>query len=135
MGLYEYREYQFEIAFINDGSVDSTEKVIEQLSEKDTLVTSISFTRNFGKEAALCAGLDICSGDVVIPIDVDLQDPIDVIPQLIYHFELGADVVLAKRVNRNTDSWFKRTSASFFYSLHNFTTVQNKFLSTVFYGQ
>jgi len=69
-----------EIVFVNDGSTDKTEALINELAQKDSLVQALSFTRNFGKEAALCCGLDFATGDVVVPIDVDLQDPISVIP-------------------------------------------------------
>ena len=76
-------------------------------------------SRNFGKEAALFAGLEASTGDVVIPIDVDLQDPIDVIPQLIKKYQEGFDVVLAKRVSRDADSYLKRKTAEYFYKFHN----------------
>jgi len=111
--------YEVEIVFINDGSTDSTENIINDLSSKDFWVKSVSFTRNFGKESALCAGLDYCTGEAVIPIDVDLQDPIEVIPQLIAKFKEGADVVLAKRIDRGSDTFLKRKSAEWFYKLHN----------------
>ncbi len=108
-----------EIVFVNDGSTDSTEEIINSLSETDSLVQAISFTRNFGKEAALFAGLEHATGDAVVPIDVDLQDPIEVIPKLIEKWQTGADVVLAKRTNRSSDSVMKRLSADGFYKLHN----------------
>lgn len=108
-----------EIVFVNDGSRDSTERVINALSISDELVKSISFTRNFGKEPALFAGLEYSTGDVVVPIDVDLQDPIEIIPELIMRWESGADVVLAKRVDRSTDGHMKRKTAEWFYRLHN----------------
>ncbi len=79
----------------------------------------LSFTRNFGKEPALFAGLEYATGDAVIPIDVDLQDPIEVIPALINKWQEGYDVVLAKRLDRSSDSFFKRKSAEWFYKLHN----------------
>lgn len=79
----------------------------------------LSFTRNFGKEPALFAGLDNATGEAVIPIDVDLQDPIDVIPKLIDRWLDGADMVLAKRADRSTDGRLKRKSAEWFYKLHN----------------
>lgn len=79
----------------------------------------LSFTRNFGKEAALMAGLEHATGDAVIPLDVDLQDPIEVIPKLIERWQNGADVVLAKRADRASDSWLKRSTAAWFYRLHN----------------
>jgi glycosyltransferase involved in cell wall biosynthesis len=99
----ELTRHEVEIVFINDGSKDGTEGIINALSVSDALVKAISFTRNFGKEPALFAGLEHATGDAVIPIDVDLQDPISVIPQLIERWQAGADVVLAKRTDRSTD--------------------------------
>jgi glycosyltransferase involved in cell wall biosynthesis len=113
------KAYDVEIVFINDGSKDSTEDIINALSISDKLVKSLNFTRNFGKEPALFAGLDNASGDAVIPIDVDLQDPIEVIPLLIEKWKNGADMVLAKRTDRSTDGHLKRKSAEMFYKLHN----------------
>ncbi|MBJ9335174.1 MULTISPECIES: glycosyltransferase family 2 protein [Citrobacter] len=115
----ELKPYDVEIVFINDGSKDSTESLINALAVSDPLVMPLSFTRNFGKEPALFAGLDYATGDAVIPIDVDLQDPIDVIPRLIEKWQDGADMVLAKRSDRSTDSRLKRKSAEWFYKLHN----------------
>ncbi|WP_034913146.1 MULTISPECIES: glycosyltransferase family 2 protein [Erwinia] len=112
-------DYEVEIVFINDGSKDGTEGIINALSVADRLVNSLSFTRNFGKEPALFAGLEHATGDAVIPIDVDLQDPIEIIPQLIERWQSGADVVLAKRTDRNTDGHMKRKTAEWFYRLHN----------------
>lgn len=113
------KQYDVEIVFINDGSKDATESIIYALSVADPLVIPLSFTRNFGKESALFAGLDYSTGDAVIPIDVDLQDPIDVIPELIEKWQAGADMVLAKRSDRSSDSRLKRKSAEWFYKLHN----------------
>lgn len=113
------REHEVEIVFINDGSKDATESIINALSLTDPRVVSLSFTRNFGKEPALFAGLDYASGDAIIPIDVDLQDPVDVIPRLIEKWLAGADIVLAKRTDRSTDCRLKRKSAEWFYKLHN----------------
>jgi len=112
-------EHDVEIVFVNDGSKDSTEEIINTIAETDCKVKALSFTRNFGKEPALFAGLDNATGDAVIPIDVDLQDPIELIPQLIERWMKGADVVLAKRVDRSTDGHLKRKSAEMFYKLHN----------------
>ncbi|WP_336708887.1 MULTISPECIES: glycosyltransferase family 2 protein [unclassified Cedecea] len=111
--------YGVEIVFINDGSKDSTEEIINSLALSDDMVKSISFTRNFGKEPALFAGLDNATGEAIIPIDVDLQDPIEVIPALIEKWQAGADVVLAKRADRSTDGRLKRKTAEWFYKLHN----------------
>ena len=113
------RGYDIEIVFINDGSRDNTETVITELSSKNPLVRSLSFTRNFGKEAALMCGLEHCIGECAIPIDVDLQDPVSVIPLLVDEWERGMDLVLAKRSNRSSDSWFKRKTAEWFYEVHN----------------
>lgn len=110
---------EVEIIFINDGSKDGTEGIINALAVSDPLVKPISFTRNFGKEPALFAGLEHATGDAIIPIDVDLQDPISVIPQLIERWQDGADVVLAKRADRSTDGHMKRKTAEWFYRLHN----------------
>lgn len=79
----ELKPYDIEIVFINDGSKDTTESIINALSASDPLVVPLSFTRNFGKEPALFAGLEHATGDAIIPIDVDLQDPIEIIPHLI----------------------------------------------------
>ncbi|WP_113454693.1 glycosyltransferase family 2 protein [Escherichia coli] len=115
----ELKPYEVEIVFINDGSKDATESIINALSVSDPLVVPLSFTRNFGKEPALFAGLDNATGEAVIPIDVDLQDPINVIPHLIQKWQDGADMVLAKRTDRSTDGRLKRKSAEWFYKLHN----------------
>lgn len=116
--------YIVEILFINDGSKDSTETILEKLACSDRLVTIVHFSRNFGKESALFAGLDFATGDVVIPIDVDLQDPIDVIPQLIAKYQEGYDVVLAKRSERKLDTHLKQKSALWFYKIHNMISSQ-----------
>ncbi len=117
--LESLREYEVEIVFVNDGSEDATESIIDALATADPLVKPLSFTRNFGKEPALFAGLEYATGDAVVPIDVDLQDPIEVIPRLIEKWQAGADVVLAKRSDRSTDGRLKRKSAEWFYKLHN----------------
>ena len=110
---------EVEIVFINDGSSDRTVEQATALAQADDQVMLINFSRNFGKEPALFAGLEYATGDAVIPMDVDLQDPISVIPLLIEQWQKGADVVLAKRRNRATDSYLKRHSASLFYHLLN----------------
>ncbi|NUT87905.1 glycosyltransferase family 2 protein [Pseudomonas corrugata] len=106
-----------EIVFINDGSDDRTGSLARSFALADNLVLLIEFSRNFGKEPALFAGLEYAGGDVVIPMDVDLQDPIDVIPRLIAEWEKGAEVVLAKRRDRSSDSYLKRRGANLFYRL------------------
>lgn len=111
--------FDIEIIFINDGSSDTTESIISEISAKDPLVKNISFTRNFGKEPALFAGLEASTGDVIVPIDVDLQDPIEVIPLMIDKWKEGNEVVLAKRIDRSSDTHIKRKTAEWFYKLHN----------------
>lgn len=111
--------YTVEILLINDGSTDRTAEYAKALALSDRDVVLINFSRNFGKEAALFAGLEYASGDAVIPMDVDLQDPIEVVPQLLAEWQKGADVVLAKRRNRSSDGYLKRHSASMFYHLLN----------------
>lgn len=93
--------------------------MIYDLADHDSLVLPLSFMRNFGKEAALMAGLTYATGDAVIPIDVDLQDPLEVIPKLISEWKNGADMVLAKRIDRSSDTYLKRESAKLFYKFNN----------------
>ncbi|MCM8843320.1 glycosyltransferase family 2 protein [Citrobacter cronae] len=118
-GHEELKKYDVEIVFINDGSKDATESIINALAVSDKLVVTISFTRNFGKEPAIFAGLERSSGEAVIPIDVDLQDPIEIIPLMVDKWLAGADIVLAKRADRSTDGKLKRKTAEWFYKLHN----------------
>ncbi|WP_339560664.1 glycosyltransferase family 2 protein [Pseudomonas sp. EA_65y_Pfl1_P113] len=108
-----------EIVFINDGSTDCTAEHARALARGDSDVVLINLSRNFGKEAALFAGLEYATGDAVIPMDVDLQDPVDVIPRLLNEWRNGAEVVLAKRRDRSSDCYLKRHSASLFYHLLN----------------
>ncbi|MCU6676801.1 glycosyltransferase family 2 protein [Leclercia tamurae] len=115
----ELKKYDVEIVFINDGSKDATESIINALAISDPLVVPLSFTRNFGKEPALFAGLDHATGEAIIPIDVDLQDPIEAIPLMVEKWQAGADVVLGKRSDRSTDGRLKRKTAEWFYKLHN----------------
>jgi len=115
----ELGAYDMEIIFVNDGSTDNTVQVVKDILTYESNIKLISFSRNFGKEPALFAGLQHARGDVVIPIDVDLQDPIEVIPRLIEKHLGGAEVVLAKRVDRVSDSWMKRRTAEAFYWVHN----------------
>lgn len=105
--------------FINDGSTDRTEAVLEDYAAHNKNIKIISFSRNFGKEAALMAGLRHSTGDAAIPIDVDLQDPVEVIPKLIAKWREGYDIVLAQRESRKQDHFLKRFSAAQFYRIHN----------------
>jgi polyisoprenyl-phosphate glycosyltransferase len=111
--------YRFEIVCIDDGSRDDTLARLTDARTRDPRVRILALTRNFGKEAALTAGLDHARGAAVIPIDADLQDPPQLIPLMLEHWRAGAEVVVAKRSDRASDSFVKRTTASLFYRLHN----------------
>ncbi|UIF86862.1 glycosyltransferase family 2 protein [Cupriavidus sp. UYPR2.512] len=110
---------RFEIVLVNDGSSDDTLDKLITFSRQDARVRVVDLTRNFGKEAALTAGLDEALGDAVIPIDADLQDPPSLIPELVMRWREGAEVVLAQRRSRACDSWLKRVTADAYYRVHN----------------
>lgn len=112
-------QYEFEIIFIDDGSADDTYSILagEVVNYKWMMI--ICLTRNFGKEAALTAGLDCATGDAIVFMDADLQHPIYVVGQFLSHWEQGADVVVGKRASRQTDSRLYRFLAETFYRLHN----------------
>lgn len=104
-----------EIVYVNDGSKDRTLLVMRQLQQIDQRVAIVDLSRNFGKEIALTAGLDHAHGEAVIVIDADLQDPPELIPNLIETWKNGFDVVYAKRLSREGEGWFKKTTAHMFY--------------------
>ena len=112
-------DFDFEIICVDDGSRDNTLEQLIAISKTDTRVSVLEFSRNFGKEAAMTAGIDATTGDCVIPIDADLQDPPALIAEMIQKWQEGAEVVLAKRIDRSSDSYAKRTTAVMFYRLHN----------------
>jgi glycosyltransferase involved in cell wall biosynthesis len=109
----------YELVCVNDGSTDDTLGRLLEAQERNPAIRVLDLSRGFGKEAALTAGIDAARGDAVIPIDVDLQDPPEVIPELVARWREGYEVVLAQRVDRSSDSWLKRFSARMFYRLHN----------------
>lgn len=109
----------FEVVCVNDGSTDNTLAKLLQAKEDYPNMKIINFSRNFGKEAALTAGLDYAKGEVIIPIDADLQDPPELIKDFISYREKGYDVVVAKRVDRSNDSIAKKITAQLFYKFHN----------------
>lgn len=112
-------DIELEIVFVNDGSLDDTLTRLLALQRETPQIRIVDLTRNFGKEAALTAGLRIASGQVVVPIDVDLQDPPELVLRMIERWRDGYDVVVGKRVNRDSDTWAKRQSATWFYRIHN----------------
>jgi polyisoprenyl-phosphate glycosyltransferase len=107
----------FEIIYINDGSTDGTIWVLKDIKNHESRVAIIDFSRNFGKEIALSAGLDHARGDAVVVIDADLQDPPELIPELYKTFLEGYDVVYAKRHARNGETFFKKLTARYFYRI------------------
>lgn len=109
----------FEILFIDDGSADGTGDLLLERGRTDPRIKLVRFSRNFGKEAALAAGFRYCAGDIVIPMDVDLQDPPHLIDRMVEGWLDGADVVNCVRVSREHDSWSKRLTARLFYSFYN----------------
>jgi glycosyltransferase involved in cell wall biosynthesis len=113
------RHGRYEILFVNDGSKDNTSSILNAAKAQNPSIVIITFSRNFGKEAATTAGLDYAKGDVVIPIDVDLQDPPELIDEFMTRWRAGADVVYGVRRSRKSDGFIKRTSARYFYKLFN----------------
>ncbi|RPH67382.1 MAG: glycosyltransferase [Hyphomicrobiales bacterium] len=109
----------WEIIAVDDGSRDQTFAVISSIARNDSRIRGIHFSRNFGKEAALSAGLDFATGDAVIPMDADLQDPPELVPRMIARWLDGVPVVLAVRENRASDGWLKSSTSAAFYAVHN----------------
>jgi glycosyltransferase involved in cell wall biosynthesis len=110
---------EYELIFVNDGSTDNTLAILKKLQEDDHHVMVVDLSRNFGKEIAMTAGLDYCTGDAVILIDADLQDPPELIPDMIEKWQGGHDVVYARRVSRDGESFLKKLTSKWFYRLIN----------------
>jgi glycosyltransferase involved in cell wall biosynthesis len=111
--------YKLEVIFVNDGSIDNTFDVLYHEIDGRPWITILGLTRNFGKEVALTAGLDMASGDAVIFMDGDLQHPPETVLKFVEHWEKGARIVLGKRINRDQDTPFYTTLATLFYKIHN----------------
>lgn len=111
------KNYEFEILFVNDGSKDKTIEIIKDMREKDNRICYVDFSRNFGKEIAMIAGLDYATGDCVIFMDADLQDPPELIPELVKHWEEGYDDVYAKRKSRKGETWLKKFTSKMYYKV------------------
>lgn len=115
---------EYEMIFINDGSRDKTPELLNALAEEDCRVRVLHFSRNFGHQTAISAGMDYAAGQAVIIIDADLQDPPEVILEMIEKWQEGYDVVYGKRLQRKGETWFKKwTAKSFYRFLNRMTTV------------
>ena len=111
------KEYKSEVLFINDGSKDKTLELIKGARKKDDRYSYVNLSRNFGKEVAMMAGLDYAKGDAVIFIDADLQDPPELIPELIKYWEEGYDDVYAKRKSRDGETFLKKFTSKLYYKI------------------
>ncbi|MDR0988733.1 MAG: glycosyltransferase family 2 protein [Prevotellaceae bacterium] len=109
--------YQWEILFINDGSTDGTLELIRTLRSSDAQVNYVNLSRNFGKEIAMLAGFDYATGDCCVVMDADLQDPPELIDQMLLYWEEGYDDIYAKRRTRGKESWLRRRLSLLFYRL------------------
>lgn len=123
--MNENTGYDFEILLVNDGSKDKTFEIMQELREKDKRFCYLNLSRNFGKETAMIAGLDYCKGDAVVIIDADLQDPPELIPEMIKYWEEGYDDVYAKRKSREGETWLKKFTSKMYYKvLQGFTRIE-----------
>jgi len=113
----ETPNYDFELLFVNDGSRDNTLELIQAYAEDDPRIAYVNLSRNFGKEIAMIAGLDHVTGDATVIIDADLQDPPELIPEMIKYWEDGYDDVYARRKSRAGESWLKKVTSAIFYKL------------------
>lgn len=109
------KRHEFEFVFVDDGSTDGSDLLLADLQKRDSRLVVCRLSRNFGHQAALTAGMDIAKGDCVVTIDCDLQDPPEVIPEMLSKWEGGADVVYGRRTSRETDSFLKRGTATVYY--------------------
>lgn len=113
--LKQFKGFNFELVLVNDGSTDSTLQVLRHLKRTHPEIALVNLSRNFGKEIAMTAGLAESKGDAIIVIDTDLQDPPELIPQLVAQWQAGFDMVYAKRRARHGETWLKKATAKVFY--------------------
>ena len=111
------KKYRLEILFINDGSSDDTLTMIQREAKKNSSIAYVNLSRNFGKEAGMLAGFDYAKGDAVVIIDADLQDPPELIPQMIELWEQGYDDVYARRRSRQGETWLKKKTSEWYYRM------------------
>lgn len=117
--LKNIKNYEYEIIFVNDGSKDKTLEILENIARKDSNVKILSFSRNFGHQAAVTAGIKYVTGDAIVIIDADLQDPPELIPEMLKLWEQGNEVIYGKRKTRKGESKFKLLTAKMFYKTLN----------------
>ena len=115
--LSKLENYYYEILIINDGSKDKTLEILQELHDKDNHIQYVNLARNYGKEIAMAAGFDYVKGDVVVILDADLQDPPELIPDMISYYEAGYDDIYGRRKSRKGETWLKKTTAKLFYKL------------------
>ena len=113
------KDYDYEIIFVNDGSKDKTLPILEKIADKEKKVKIVSFSRNFGHQAAVTAGLKYVTGDAVVIMDADLQDPPELVPDMLKKWEEGYEVIYGKRKKRDGESAFKLLTAKAFYATLN----------------
>ena len=115
--MEQNNQYEWELMFVNDGSVDGTMDELRRLREKDPRINYVDLSRNFGKETAMLAGFDYVTGDCMIIIDADLQDPPSLIPEMIKWWEEGYEDVYARRKSRGKESWLRKRLSLQFYKI------------------
>ena len=117
--LKNIQNYEYEIVFVNDGSKDKTLEILEEIAKQDKNVKIVSFARNFGHQVAVTAGIKYVTGDAIVIIDADLQDPPELIPDMLKLWEEGYEVIYGKRKSRDGESKFKLLTAKMFYKTLN----------------
>ncbi len=113
-------KFDYELIFVNDGSTDKTEEIIDLFCKEDTRIKLLNFTKNYGHEIAMSAGMDLARGDAVIFMDADLQHPPSLLPELINQWEEGSKIVLTKRINNEEKSFFYKITSSLYYKILNY---------------
>ena len=115
----QHKSFIFELIFVDDGSLDNTRQILIEASSNDNRVKVIGFARNFGHQVAVTAGIDASVGDAVVLIDADMQDPPEIISEMISKWKEGYDVVFGTRISREGESMFKLLTAAIFYAFLN----------------